>query len=451
MAKDPVLNKLIQYLSYISYEKLPVDVVHEAKRRMLDTIGCAIAALDAPPVKAALSFARKWHASGNASILGTCLRSTPDIAAFVNGTMIRYLDFNDTYLSKEPAHPSDNISALLAVCEAEGVSGENLITALVLAYEIQCRFCDAASLRTHGWDHVSYGPISTSILASFILKLSPEEAEHAIAIATIPNLALRQTRAGEISHWKASAFANSARNGIFSAYLAQAGMEGASNPFCGVFGFATLVTGTIEFGDFGGENNAGFKIIDSSIKYFPVEYHAQSAIHLAIELGKNIDDPSNIEEISIFTFKTAIEIIGSGKEKWNPQNRETADHSLPYCVAAALMYGTIDSDSFLDARLKQLQPLLQKVKVIEDEEYNKLYPVANPTRIKIKMKNGQILEKELIYPKGHAKNPMTDEEVFEKFRRLTPYSQKKKEEIITLIMNLENEKIEDITAALNLN
>src|SRR5438477_8450751 len=155
-------EKLAQYCADFRYDKLPKEAVHEGKRRVIDSIGCAMGAYLMEPPKIAREIARSAKSELGATVIGTSHQSTPELAAFANGTMFRYLDFNDTYLSKEPAHPSDNIAALLAIAEAFDSSGDDLIAAIVLSYEIQCRLCDAYSIRSRGWDHVTYGSFSTS-------------------------------------------------------------------------------------------------------------------------------------------------------------------------------------------------------------------------------------------------------------------------------------------------
>src|SRR5207244_3110939 len=161
-----------------------------------------------------------------ATLRGTAPKPLPDLAAFANGALVRYLDFNDTYLSKEPAHPSDNLSAAFAAGENTEASGRQVIEAIVLAYEIQCRLCDAAALRPRGWDHVTYGPFSSALGTAKVLKLSKAQTVQAINLAGVANVALRQTRVGDLSMWKACAFANAARNGLFAAMLARQGMTG---------------------------------------------------------------------------------------------------------------------------------------------------------------------------------------------------------------------------------
>ena len=163
-------QQLSRYSINLQYTNLPSEVVHEVKRRVIDSLGCALAAFHSEPGQIARKVAE--GGSGGATLLGTRTRASVSSAAFANGTLVRYFDFNDTYLSKEPAHPSDNIASLLAASEENGRSGRDLITAIVLAYEIQCRLCDAASLRARGWDHVTYGAFSVVCGVGKLMGLS---------------------------------------------------------------------------------------------------------------------------------------------------------------------------------------------------------------------------------------------------------------------------------------
>ena len=238
----PLANRLADYAVNLQYEDLPRPAVHEAKRRFIDSFATAVGAMDADAYAIARRCAVRVQRSPAPRLLGGGASSV-EWATFVNGLLIRYLDYNDTYLSLEPAHPSDNLAAVLAVGEAVGASGQDLITAAVLAYEIQCRLCDAASLRKHGVDHVTYGAISSApggLQAAEARRR--RKTTHAIGIAGVCNVALRQTRSGELSMWKGCAFANAARNGVFAALLAAEGMTGPAPIFEGDLGFMKLVT-----------------------------------------------------------------------------------------------------------------------------------------------------------------------------------------------------------------
>ena len=411
-------ERLAHYSREVSYRTLPSEVVHEVKRRLIDTFACALGGWESAPAKIARKVARSVRFRAGATLIGEAHRTTEDLAAFANGTAVRYLDYNDTYLSKEPAHPSDNIPAALAAAEAAGRGGKALIEAIVLGYEIQCRLCDAAALRPKGWDHVTYGPFSSALAAAKLWRLSEEKTVHALGLAGTPNNALRQTRVGEISMWKAAAFANAARNALFAVALARLGMTGPAPIFEGEKGFMKVVSGEFDLPPL---HPAGpFKIMESYIKYFPVEYHAQSAVRAALLLRERMEGGiDSIQSITIRTPDISYEIIGRDPEKWHPKTRETADHSLPYCVAVALMDGEVGLRQFSPKRLNdpKLHLLIQKVRVLSDPALSAAYPNAIANIVEMEAQGRRDVER-VDHPRGHPKNPMTDAEVEEKFRRL---------------------------------
>jgi 2-methylcitrate dehydratase len=444
--KPLLADRLAEYASNLSFDKLPDDAVLEAKRRVIDALGCALGAYDAEPAQIARKVAQLSSNPNGATVLTTHHKTSPDQAAFANGVMMRYLDFNDTYLSKEPAHPSDNIAAILAVAEAEKKSGKDIITAIVLAYEIQCRLCDAASIRSRGWDHVTYGAFSAGLAAGKLYGLNKQQLVHVQGLAATPNNAMRQTRVGELSHWKGCAFANASRNAVFAATLAKYGLTGPSEIFEGEMGFWAQVSGPFELADMGGENgNPHFMINQTYVKHFPAEYHSQSAIEAALELreqigAENIDQ--KIESITIESFDAAVDIIAGFVEHWAPKSRETADHSMPYCVSAALVDGDITLDTFSDERIQEprLRALIQKVKVNRNAEMTAGYPDGIPNLLVIKTTDGKEYSKKVSYPLGHSRNPMNDVDIEKKFKLLALrwMGEQQVERILKALWNLEN-------------
>src|SRR5256884_860835 len=210
-------HQLAKYGCELKFEDLSKDVVHEVKRRVIDSLGCALGAWNEEPCAIARKVASDFSAKAGSTIIGTNHKAPPDWGAFANGCCIRYFDYNDTYLSKEPAHPSDNLAAVFAVAENVGASGKEATTAAAIAYEVQCRLCDAASIRARGWDHPTYGAFSTAVACAKLMRLDPERTRHAINIAGVHCAAFRQARVGELSHWKGVAFANAARLGVYAA------------------------------------------------------------------------------------------------------------------------------------------------------------------------------------------------------------------------------------------
>src|SRR5438309_9023998 len=334
MATKTLAHRLAEYACALRFEDLSKDVVHEVKRRVIDSLGCALGAWNEEPCVIARKVTSDFSARQGSTIIGTNHKTPPDWTAFANGCCIRYFDYNDTYLSKEPAHPSDNISAALAVAESVGATGRELITAIALAYEVQCRFCDAASIRARGWDHVTYGAFSTALACARLMNLDPDRTRHAVNIAGVAGAAMRQARAGELSHWKGVAFANAARHGVFSALLARAGMTGPAPIFEGQMGFEKQIG--VSLGNVGEKfRGAPSMILQTSIKYWPAEYHSQSAIEAALALRKEVGDPAKIKQVIIESHDAAVDIIGSEPEKWKPKTREPADHGLRYIPAIA--------------------------------------------------------------------------------------------------------------------
>lgn len=420
-------QRLAAYAHRLSYDHLDEQTRHEVRRRVIDSFACALGAHPSPVVRIARKVASRVSADPGATYLGGTRKTSPEWAAFVDGILFRYLDYNDTYLSLEPAHPSDNLAAVLAVAESVGSSGKEVMTALVLAYEIQCRLCDASSIRARGWDHVTYGAFSTSLAAGKLLGLDVERLTQAANIAGTPHIAIRQTRAGELSEWKGCAFANASRNGIVSALLAAEGLTGPSPLFEGELGFFKQVSGPFELPFLDRNEPGDFMINKTSIKFWPAEYHSQSAIHAALEMreqllkqhpGQPIEDL--VTSFDIYSFDAAVDIIGKDPEKWRPKTRETADHSLPYCTAVALLDGDVTLASFSDDRLNdpRVLKLLDKIKIHRDAELTKRYPRGIPNRLVATLGDGSTVTTENEFPRGHDQNPMSDVEVTAKFQRM---------------------------------
>jgi 2-methylcitrate dehydratase len=448
-------ERLAAYGHALSFKRLPKPVVHEVKRRLLDSLACAFGAWSAPPCVIARRMARSVTVKGGASLWGTAHKTLPELAAFANGSLVRYLDFNDTYLSKEPAHPSDNLAPILAIAETVAASGQDLIEAVVLAYEVHCRLCDSAALRPRGWDHVTYGPFSTALAVGKLLGLKEIQLREAVNLAGVANVALRQTRVGDLSMWKACAFANAARNGVFAARLAGEGMKGPSPIFEGEKGFMKLVSGPFELPPMGGEARRSgeeepFKIVGTYIKHFPVEYHAQTAVEAGLAVRSQLmkaegaEAISRIQDVEIGSYEVAVEIIGRDPQKWQPATRETADHSFPYCVAVALLEGRVTLHSFCSRLLKSpaLQALMKKIRVVLEPEFNGRYPHEMPTRLTVRTSTGREYRTEIALPVGHPGHPMPDEQIENKFRRLSGrrHNGNRKEQIIERIWNLDRLK-----------
>lgn len=447
---DRYASLFASYAHATRWEQLPEATVHEIKRRVLDSIGVAMAAYDEDAPSAARAYALDLPHAAGATLWGTDARVAPEAASLANGVMVRYLDFNDTYLSREPLHPSDVIPGLTALCQWRNRPVRDLIAGVAVAYEIGVALCDSVSLRARGWDHVNYIAVAAACGAGTLLGLSPSQIEHAVSIATVPHASMRQTRAGELSMWKGAAAANSTRNAVFSALLAEKGFTGPFQPFQGEMGFLRQLLRVDDF------DSAPFapmeegappsRILDTYIKRWPVEYHAQSAVDIAVDLRQQLgapDSASAVESVHIDTFGVAYEIIAMDPEKWAPKTRETADHSMPYIVAVALLDGTVTSESFSDERLAdpRVRSLLDRTTLRMDPELDKGYPEGIPNRITVTTADGRKLVGEQSYPRGHYHNPMTDAEVEAKLLSNVEgrWSEAQSRRVIDLVWGLEQQ------------
>jgi 2-methylcitrate dehydratase len=275
------------------------------------------------------------------------------------------------------------------------------------------------------------------------MKLTPAATTHALGLAGVCNTALRQTRAGELSMWKGCAFANAARNGVFAALLAAEGLTGPAPIFEGELGIMKLLTGQFDLPALGGEGRP-FMISSTYIKFWPAEYHSQSAIDAALQLRPQIGDTRKIASIDIHTFDAAVDIIGKDPEKWRPKTRETADHSLPYCTAVALADGNVTLAQFAPQRFTDpaLLELVSKIAIHRDAALSARYPNGIPNRLTVTMADGRRLVKEVEFPRGHAHNPMTDVEVEHKFRTLVEprFGAKRANDILGACWRLEELK-----------
>jgi 2-methylcitrate dehydratase len=435
---DHSTKSIAEFAIRLGYADLPAQVVHDCKRRIVDTVGCAIAAFDDEPSRIARAVAMRAEIAGGASVIGTTHRTLPELAAFANSVASRYLEGNDTYPGGG-GHPNDNLLPILAMAQANSASAQTAITAIVLAYEVHRYLFSAFPMRKHALDYVLYNAVASAAGSAKVLGLSLEQTANAIALAAVPNLGTDISRRGHLTMWKGCAAANAARNGVFAAIMASKGMAGPPTPFEDGL---TAVIGAEEFCPFPVDPTA-FSLLKADYKFFLSEFHAQGSAFLALELLPQIklDD---IEAIEVFTYHFAWFEIGSGAEKWKPTTRETADHSMPYVVAAVLIDGAYTDAIFAPERFQDRRTLdlMKKITISEDAEFNKRYPHSLPCRMTITLKSGGQKTAELSNPIGHHDRPMTDAQVVEKFRGLAgrKLAPAQMEKILDRIWKIENDE-----------
>ena len=413
---DPIEEKLVGFADSFAFDDIEAPVLRAIKLRFIDTIGCALAGYNEAPAKIACSLARQVGGAVEAGVIGANWKSSPEMAAFANTTMIRCLDLNDDYFGKDGPHPSDLIGAVLAAAETTNSNGASFISAVAVAYEVLCTLVDAVGIRERGWDYVSYTCLAAALGAGKALKLSPSGLRDCLSLAATANVALGQTRLGELSMWKGMASANACRNGVFACLLAQAGVSGPHQPFGGKSGFARQVSGPLDLSRLGA---APLRAGIVYLKTWPVFYSAQGAVDAAIKLREKIQ-PAEIKSLVVESYQRLLGRGSADAEKWAPKSRETADHSVPFCVAAALLDGaltsqTFDAERFLD---EDVIDLMAKVKLREDPAFTEQYPAKWNCRLVAETFSGARHEIHVTFPKGHPENPFSDAEVEEKFLRL---------------------------------
>lgn len=382
------------------------------KIRVLDSIGCAYGAQDGAPVRMLRRQVDEFGGKPLCTLVGGG-RSAPDRAALYNGALVRYLDYNDSYLAKgETCHPSDSLGAVLAAAEYAGIPGKEFLAALGVAYQVQCRLSDAAPVRARGFDHVTHGVIAAAAGAAKALRLDPLRIANAVAIAGTANNALRVTRTGELSHWKGLAAPNAAAAGLHAAFLAMRGVTGPRELFEGAKGWMQVVSGPFGI-DWEGENLE--RVTRTILKKYNAEIHSQSAIEGIVGLrAEGGFTGQEIERIRVEIFDVAYLIIGGGGEgdKTVVRTKEEADHSLPYMLAAAALDGEVTPAQYVPERIarEDVQRLLRRVDVVPDPELSRRFPDELPCRLAVTLGDGRIFRKEVADYGGFHTRPMSWEE-----------------------------------------
>ena len=417
---DALRERIADYAMSLRFDDLDADTVHDTTLRFVDTVGALLGGFDGNPCVIARSLAEQVAVPSGATVLGTTLSTTPDLAAFANGTTSRYAELNDVYHWPGSAggHPSDVVMPVFAAAEYGHASGRQLIVGIVLAYEIYLRFADAT--RIPGFDSATFVAIGSAVGAGSVLGLDATEMRNCISLAVLPNNALRQARTGHLSMWKAAAAGQAARGGVFAALLAKAGMQGPELPFEGTGGWLNAVArGPVVLDDFGG-NGVRFKVRDTLIKPRASCATTISSILAAEHAYAAAGGPVEVELVLVETYRRAKEGMGTGEHHWNPSTRETADHSIPYVVSATLLDGTVGPTQFDPAHLAnpRLRRILERVEVVEVPQFTEAYenhPVRHRTRVTVRTADGRTFTGESGGHLGDLSNPPSDADVTAKF------------------------------------
>lgn len=416
-AADRIQSSIVDFALGLSFAALSPADVRAATIHVIDTFASLVAGFDSRTSEISRHLARQLGGAGS-SIVGTQLRCTPDVAAFVNATTAREIELNDVYFSTTGAgaHPSDALMPIFAVAEHAGASGRDFMTAVLAAYEIYVAMSDRA--RITGFDQSTLAGIATAMGAGKLLRLDRRQMMNCLAIVAVANNPLNQTRRNDLSMWKAAAAGQAGRAGVFAALVAQAGMDGPSLPFEGAQGWSRLVAR--EPFDLGPLGKGRLRIHDVMMKPRAACAATISSILAAEKIAQEIGDPSAVSDIAVTTYEDARTLVGSSSQHWNPTTRETADHSIPYVVAAALVDGTVGPRQFSDERLADpvIRDLMAKVSVGVDDAYSAAYKARPPrhfTRVTVKTAQGKEFTGLAGAEHGDMAMARSDAEVEQKF------------------------------------
>jgi 2-methylcitrate dehydratase len=454
-AEDQFLSRserLAAFVERAAWETISPAAREALKARVLDSLGCAFGALNGPPVRVVRENVDEFGGNPLCTLIGGGATS-PDRAAFYNGVLVRYLDFNDSYLAwGETCHPSDNLGAVLAAAEYSLASGRQFLTALAVAYQVQCRLSDVAPVRARGFDHTTQGAFAAAAGAAKALELPAPQIANALGISGAANNALRVTRTGELSHWKGLAYPNTAFDALRAAFLAMRGITGPREVFEGNKGWCQTISGEFEI-DWSRENLE--RVTRTILKKYNAEIHSQSALEGILELMREAGFPGReIERIRIDIFDVAHLIIGGGAEgdKTVVRTKEEADHSLPYLVAAAALDGEVMPAQYEPERIRKddVQSLLRRVTVVPDPDFSRRFPNEHACRLSVTLRDGRVLSKEKSGYEGFHTRPMSWTRVEEKFHRLAEGAVDvfRRDEIVDAVRHLDSISVRDLMGLL---
>ncbi|MGA7359757.1 MAG: MmgE/PrpD family protein, partial [Candidatus Sulfotelmatobacter sp.] len=420
--KETVTAKMSRWAAGLQYEHLSQDAIYQAKRFLLDSFGCALGGYQQHDVKIALEVLGEVAGRGPATVIGTGERIDPVSAALANALMIRCMDYNDIYWKQDPSHPSDIFPAALACSERAGSSGKELIVGLVLGHEFEMRFCEAAfpGIRERGWHHATLTAFVSPIVAGRALHLSWEQIQHAIGISASRHCTLGAVTAGKLTMMKNTVDPMATQSGVFAALLAEKGYSGPEHVVDGKEGLTHVFGPEWKLNLLTDGLGDSWRITQCGMKAFPTEALTHTPISAVLDLVKTNDlHPEQVEKIQIRSLARAADIL-SDPSKYDPHTRETADHSLPYVIAAALVERKVTPVQFTMEKIMdpKIRAQLKKVEVVADPEIEKVFPALQRVIVNMTTTDGRTFSKQLDFPKGDPRNPLTDQEVEEKFGAL---------------------------------
>jgi 2-methylcitrate dehydratase len=413
-----VAEDVARWVVELRYEQLSPEAIARAKRVLLDTLGCALGAIEAEPVRMAQQVVALQGGNPQATVLGLGRKASCDQAAFLNGMALRYFDYNDYIALGRPSHASINVAAALAVAEMEGLTGKDLLLGLIAGYEVEVRLRDAiAGNERQGWDDTSIeAQYACAATAGKLLRLDEVKLANALAIAGSNANTLAEVRRGaELTPAKGSAEPMAARNGVFAALLARAGLSYPLTIFEGQYGFAKVVSGKLDEAILR-KRSGEFQILKSCIKLWPSVGTAQAPIAAALEIRKRQPRAQDISSIRVALCDFAYKQQSGFPKEIN--TREHADHSVPYTVARALLDGDVKVNDFEENRFRDPRALalMRKLTLASEASLPNENMGAN---LEVVSQDGAVLTANVPVPPGNMLNPAGDPELTRKFLALS--------------------------------
>src|SRR5947209_5125737 len=442
-SKDTVTAKMARWVAVLDYKQVSQDAVYQAKRFLLDSVGCALGGYQQHDVKIALEVLDEIAGAGAATVIGTGRRIDPVSASLANALMIRCMDYNDIYWKQDPSHPSDIFPAALACCERARGNGKELIVGLVLGHEFEMRLCEAAfpGIRERGWHHATLTACAAPIVAGRALHLTWEQIQHAIGISASRHCTLGAVTAGKLTMMKNTVDPMATQSGVFAALLAEKGYTGPEHVVDGKEGLTHCFGPDWKLELLTDGLGESWRITQCGMKAFPTEALTHTPISATLDLVKQNDlKPDQVQKVQIRSLARAADIL-SDPSKYDPRSKETADHSLPYVIAAALVDRQVTPAQFTMEKIMDpaIRAQLKKIEVVADPEIEKVFPALQRVIVNITSKDGRTFTRQLDYPKGDPRNPLTNTEIEEKFAALAEgvLSKRAQEKLKDAVWNLE--------------
>jgi len=436
-----VSRQLSEFAVGLKFKDLPGDVVRDVKRFLIDTFGCAFGGYKSKDPKMVHRVVERLGGTRQCTVIGSGLKTSVTNAALLNALMVRALDYNDIYWKADPSHPSDIIPAALAMGEKLGKSGKDLIVAIVIAYEIEMRLCEIGKpgIREKGWHHATLTGFVSPMVAGKLLGLNVEKMINAIGISACHTFSLGSVTAGKLTMMKNTVDPMATEAGVMAALMAKEGYTGPEPIYEGREGLMDCLGEAWDLKPLTKGLGKKFKIGDCSMKPYPTEFLTHSPISAMLELKKAHNlEADEVEEIRVHTIGRGVEIL-CDKDKYDPHEKETADHSMPYCLAVALVDGQVVPASFKESKIRNPKVLenCRKVKGVVDKECERKFPAMQPCKVILRTKDGRELSKAVDFAKGDPRNPLSDEELLVKYNSLSILPPKDNARLLDTIENLE--------------